>query len=166
MEWGNRRRRVPTRAPPRGRGGRATSSKRGTPEPPAYPWLINPAHPLTQLTNPRVRGQFEHLILQEHKWQTGEMPCRTPGNNLGGNLPREGNTGIRVTLEFQPQIATQATSHNIPGVPCDEVVERHKQELLNGIVQMRTQLFDSYFYLVAIIFLLHFLTYIWFLCTL
>ena len=93
------------------------------------------------------------------------MPWQTSGNNTGRNLPGEGNTGIRVTLEWPPQVAHQATPQNIPGAPHDKVVERHKQELLNSIAQMRTQLLNLYFYLVTIIFL-HFLTYIRFLCAL
>ena len=41
-----------------------------------------------------------------------------------------------------------------------DAVDQHKQELLNGIVAMRTKLLDSYFALIFILIILHLLTYI------
>ena len=42
---------------------------------------------------------------------------------------------------------------------------RHCQELLHGVADTRNKLLDSYCFLVFILALLHFLTYIQFLCT-
>ena len=48
----------------------------------------------------------------------------------------------------------------------NRLVEEHSRELYQGVVDTRTQLLDSFFILIFILTLLHFLTYIWFLCTL
>ena len=59
----------------------------------------------------------------------------------------------------------------IQGTPTQPItqnrsVEEHSCELYQGVVDTRTQLLDSFFILIFILTLLHFLTYIWFLCTL
>ena len=73
----------------------------------------------------------------------------------------------RTTLEFPPWV--NQTCEWVPGVPTAQTLwvdlgERHKQELLNGVTDTRTKLLDSYFFLIYIGILLHFLIYIWFLC--
>ena len=77
----------------------------------------------------------------------------------------------RMTPEFPPHGAL--TQQNVPGAtPAQnqnqrvDLVDQHKQELLNGIVDTRTKLLDSYFFLIYFLILLHFLTYIQFLCAL
>ena len=116
--------------------------------------------------DPRVRAAFGRAIIQEHKLQTGE----TPWNNNRGNILRENNAGVRVTHKLPPW-ANQA--QNIPGatpaqnnVQKVDPLDRHKQELLNRVADMRTKLLDSYFFLIFILVLLHFLTYIQILCNL
>ena len=86
----------------------------------------------------------------ETPWQT---PGQTPGNGDRG-VPRENNAEARIA----PQ--------NVPGAFPAPPVQRidpfdwHKQELLNGVADTRTKLLDSYFFLIYISILLHFLTYI------
>ena len=138
----------------RGRGG-------GGVQPPVYTGPIkNP------LDDPRIRVVLQQAIIREHKLCTGE----TPWNNNRGNIQRENDTGIRVTPEFPPR-ANQAQTTIPRAQPAQDTlwgdpVERHKQELLNGVADMRTKLLNSYFFLMYILVLLHFLTYIWFLCNL
>ena len=114
------------------------------------------------LKDPRIRASLRWAIIREHKLQTGE----TPWNNNRGNVLRENNAGVRVTHEQPPWVNLAC---NIPGAtPAQnntqrvDPFDRHKQELLNGVVDMRTKLLDSYFFLIFILVLLHFLTYIWF----
>ena len=131
--------------------------------PPAYTMPIMPVTNL--LDDPRIRAVLQWAIVREHKLQTGQ----TPWNNNRGNIPGENNTGVTVTLEF-PQRAEQA-QQNIPGAcPATaqraDPLDRHKQELLNRVVDTRTKLLNPYFFLIFIIVLLHFLTYIQFLCNL
>ena len=73
----------------------------------------------------------------------------------------------RTAPEFPPWV-NQACEH-VPGVPTAQpvwvdLVEWHKQEF-NRVVEMRMKLLDSYFLVIFVIVLLHFLTYIRFLCT-
>ena len=70
------------------------------------------------------------------------MSDRLERHNCGRNVPTEDNTRVRVTLESE-----------------------HQQNLLNRVADMRTKLPNSYFFLIFILALLHFLTYIHFLCT-
>ena len=125
---------------------------------------VPPAHtrPITPVTNPlddpRIRAILQWAIVREYELQTGQ----TPWNNNRGNVLRENNTRVTVTPEF-PLWAEQAPQ-NIPGAhPASaqkaDPLDRHKQELLNGVADTRTKLLNSYFFLIFIIVLLHFLTY-------
>ena len=92
----------------------------------------------------------------------------TPWNNNRGDVPRENNTGIIVTPEFLPR-AAQAPQNVSGAGPAQaqraDPLDRHKQLLLNRVVDMRTKLLNSYSFLTFIQTLLLFLTYICFLCT-
>ena len=145
---------MPRRLRQSGRGGR------GRGEPPAYTRPIgNPYE------EPTFRAHLWRAILQEHEWQTGE----TPWNNNWGNVPRENNTGVIVTLEFPPQV--NLAHDERPRVPTAQpawadTTAEHRQNLLDGVADMRTKLLDSYFFLIFIQTLLIFLTYIQFLSAL
>ena len=79
--------------------------------PPSYTRsVINP------LDNSRIRAVLQWAIIREHELWTGE----TPWNNNRGNVMRENNTRVRVTPEIPPRA---------------DPLDRHKQELLNGVVE-------------------------------
>ena len=118
----------------------------------SLPWMSNCSR--TQITN-----WGDTLV-----WQT-------PGNGNRGGIQRENDTGATVA----PQNTSRANTapQHIPGTfpapqsnTADLGEQRHQQELLNRVVDMKTKLLESYFFLIYIFILLHFLTYIQFLCRL
>ena len=141
--------------PGRGWGGR------GRGDPPAY---TRPNE--DQFTDPVFRARLEWAILQQYKRLTGE----TPWNANRRGIPREiADTGIAVTPALPPQV--NLAWDECPGSPVlttarvDNRAE-HRQNLLDGVADTRTKLLDCFFFLIYILLLLHFLTYIHFLCTL
>ena len=118
---------------------------------------------------PTQESQNQSTAQMSNPPSSQETDWRDTLYNNRRNVPREDNTRVGVTLELPPQ--ANETHEHVPGVPTAptlwvDLVERHKQELLNGVADMRTKLLDSYFFLIFILVLLHFLTYIQFLCTL
>ena len=99
---------MPQRLREQGRGGGGG----GGGAPPTYTRpIVNP------LDNPRIRAVLQQAIISKHELQTGE----TLWNNNQGNIPRENDTGVRVTPEFAPR-AYQAPQ-NVPGA-CTAQVQR------------------------------------------
>ena len=93
------------------------------------------------------------------------MPWHTPGNGDRGGIQREDDT--RATVSPQDTSRANTAPQHIPGAfpapqsnTADLGEQRHWQELLNRIADMRTKLLKSYFFLIHIFILLHFLTYI------
>ena len=80
------------------------------------------------LEDPRIRAQLQWAIIREHKRQTRE----TPWNTNWGNIPRENSTGVRVTLEFLPQV--NLAHECVPGVPTVQTLSLSLSE-----AQTRTQ---------------------------
>ena len=116
--------------------------------------------PITNsLDDPRIRAALHQAIIREHELRTGQ----TSWNNNRGNIQRENNTRVTVTPEFPPA-ADQAPQHIPGGHPAPALradpLDMHKQELLNRVVDMRTKLLNFYFFLIFILVLLHFPTYI------
>ena len=138
-----------------GRGGR------GRGDPPAYTRPIGNPY-----KEPTFRAQLQRAILQEHERITGE----TPWNNNRRNVLRAvTDTGVTVTPEWPQQVNLAHDEHpRTPTLPPAQVDNRaeHRQNLLDGVANMRTKLLDCFFFLIYILLLLHFLTYIHFLCTL
>ena len=116
--------------------------------------------------DPVFRARLEQAILQQYKRLTGE----TPWNNHRRNIPREiTDTRVTVTLELPPRVNLARDEHpRVITVPTAQVDNRadHRQNLLDGVADMRTKLLDCFFFLIYILLLLHFLAYICFLCTL
>ena len=131
----------------------------GGPPPPAYTGPI---------TDPWVRAFLEHLAAWNHEQRTGETPWWTPGNGGIGGIQSENDT--RATVAPQETSEADTAPQNIPGVfpalppnRADPGELRHWQALLNRVGDTRIKLLDSYFFLIYIFILLHFLVYIWFL---
>ena len=135
--------------------------RRGRGDPPDYTRPIG-----DQFLDPIFRARLEWAILQQHKRITGE----TPWNNNRRNIPREiTNTGAPVAPEWPPRVNL---AHDVqPGTPAPTPAHidnraEHRQNLLDGVADTRTKLLDCFFFLIYILLLLHFLTYIRFLCAL
>ena len=141
--------------PGQGRGGR------GRGDPPAY---TRPNE--DQFTNPIFRARLERAILQQYERLTGE----TPWNANRRNVQREiTNTRVTVTPDLTPRV--NLTRDERPRVITKHPAQvnnraEHRQNLLNGVADTRMKLLDCFFFLIYILLLLHFLTYICFLCAL
>ena len=120
-------------------------------------------------TIPGPLGTHSRILQSEHNSD------EQPSENTRDRLERHLGTIIeeifweRTTLEFQTWV--NLACKWVPRVPTAQTLwpdpaERHHQELLNGVADTRTKLLESYFFLIYILILLHFLTYIQFLCTL
>ena len=98
------------------------------------------------------------MILQQYERITGE----TPWNNNRRNVPREiTNTKVTVAPEWPPRVNLARDEHpRAPTPPPAQVDNRaeHRQNLLDGVADMRTKLLDCFFFLIYILLLLHFLT--------
>ena len=129
-------------------------------DPPAY------TRPGDQFLDPVFRARLEQAILQQHERITGE----TPWNNNRRNVPREvTDTRVVVHLEWPPRV-NQARDE-CPGAPTAQVAwadntAEHRQNLLDRVMDMKTKLLECFFFLIYIFILLHFPTYIQFLCAL
>ena len=97
-------------------------------------------------------------------------------NNMRESLERHLGTIIEETFqewsqtpEWPPRANLACDEHpRSPTPPPAQVNNRaeHRQNLLDGVVDTRTKLLDCFFFLIYILLLLHFLTYICFLCAL
>ena len=143
------------RQPGWGQGGRGRGA------PPAY---TRPNE--DQFTDPIFRARLERVILQQYERITGE----TPWNNNRRNILREiTDTRVTVTPGLPPRVnLARDECPRVPTLPPAQVDNRaeHRQNLLDGVADMRTKLLDCFFFLIYILLLLHFLTYIHFLCAL
>ena len=119
-----------------------------------------------QFLDPVFRARLEWVILQQYERITGE----TPWNNNRRNVPGEAtDAGAIITLEWPTRVNLACDEH--PGAPMPPPAQvdnraEHRQNLLDGVVDTRTKLLDCFFFLIYILLLLHFLTYIRFLCAL
>ena len=139
--------------PGRGRGGDRGRGRGGPPKnqlPPAYPG---------RMVGPDDRGVWETLLTAALR-ELSQIRCeRGPSDTQPQQHPHKGRVG---QVDWVPA----------PGAldprPLGLVVERvcQQKELFQGVTETRSKLLDSYFVLVSIIALLHFLTYIQFLCSL
>ena len=76
----------------------------------------------------------------------------TPWNNHGRNVPTEDNTGVRVTPEWPPWVNLARDQRVLTAWPdVVNTIAEHRQNLLNGVADMRTKLLDSYFFLIHIL---------------
>ena len=79
------------------------------------------------------------------------------------------DTGVTVTPELPPRVNLAQEEHPRALAPPPAQVDNraeHQQNLLDGVVDTRTKLLNCFFFLIYILLLLHFLTYICFLCAL
>ena len=95
-------------------------------------------------------------------------------NNIRESLERHLGTIIEETfwersqtLEWPPWV--NQAHDKCPGAPTAQAAQadrmaEHRQNLLDGVADMRTKLLNCFFFLIYIFILLHFLTYIWSLC--